>query len=137
MFDIDNFKTFNDRYGHPAGDKVLAAIGCIMKQTLRDCDLPFRYGGEEFVAILPETGITSAVTAANRIAESIRENSPRFLADVDPEHVVTVSIGVASYPRDGKDEVSLLHIVDDMLYRAKRLGKDRVCFQKKTVQHVE
>ena len=130
MFDIDNFKQFNDKYGHPAGDKVLAAIGCLMKQTLRDCDFAFRYGGEEFVAILPETGITPAVTAANRIAEAIRENSHRFLADIAPGHEVTVSIGVAAYPRDGEDEVSLLHVVDDMLYRAKGLGKDRVCFQK-------
>lgn len=130
MFDIDNFKQFNDQHGHPAGDKVLAAIGCIMQQTLRDCDLSFRYGGEEFVAILPETGITSAVTAANRIAESIRDNSHRFLAEIAPDHTVTISVGVASYPRDGKDETALLHVVDDMLYKAKGLGKDRVCFQK-------
>lgn len=134
MFDIDNFKQFNDRYGHPAGDKVLAAIGCIMKQTLRDCDFAFRYGGEEFVAILPETGITSAVTAANRIAEAIRENSPRFLSKIAPEHTITVSTGVAAYPRDGENEVSLLHVVDDMLYKAKSLGKDRVCFQKKSIK---
>lgn len=131
MFDIDNFKLFNDKYGHPAGDKVLAAIGCIMRQTLRDCDFSFRYGGEEFVAILPETGITSGVIAANRIAESIRENSKRFLADIAPEHIVTVSVGVAAFPRDGKDDVDLLHVVDDMLYKAKSMGKDRVCFQKK------
>ncbi len=131
MFDIDNFKQFNDKYGHPAGDKVLASIGCIMRQTLRDCDFAFRYGGEEFVAILPETGITPGVIAANRIAESIRDNSKRFLAEIDPEHTVTVSMGVATFPRDGKDDVALLHVVDDMLYKAKALGKDRVCFQKK------
>lgn len=130
MFDIDNFKLFNDRYGHPAGDKVLAAIGRIVKQTLRDCDLAFRYGGEEFVALLPETGITAAKTAANRIATAIRENSPRFLAEIAPDHVVTVSTGVAAYPRDGKDETSLLHVVDELLYKAKALGKDRICFQK-------
>ena len=132
MFDIDNFKLFNDQYGHPSGDKVLAAIGCIMRQTLRDCDFAFRYGGEEFVAILPETGITAGVTVANRMAESIRENSKRFLSDIAPEHIVTVSIGVASFPRDGKDDVDLLRVVDDMLYKAKAQGKDRVCFQKKT-----
>jgi diguanylate cyclase (GGDEF)-like protein len=131
MFDIDNFKLFNDQYGHPAGDKVISAIGCLMKQTLRDCDYAFRYGGEEFVAILPETGITSAVTVATRIAEAIRENSHLFLADIAPEHKVTVSMGVTAYPRDGEDEVTLLHVVDDMLYKAKALGKDRVCFQKK------
>ncbi len=131
MYDIDNFKQFNDKYGHPAGDKVLAAIGCIMRQTLRDCDFSFRYGGEEFVAILPETGITPGVIAANRIAESIRDNSKRFLAEIDPEHTVTVSMGVATFPRDGKDDVALLHVVDDMLYKAKALGKDWVCFQKK------
>ena len=66
-----------------------------------------------------------------KIAESIRENSKRFLADIDPEHIVTVSVGVASFPRDGKDDVALLHVVDDMLYKAKAQGKDRVCFHKK------
>ncbi len=131
MLDIDNFKLFNDSYGHPAGDKVLAALGCLLKKTLRDCDFAFRYGGEEFMAILPETGITSAVVVANRIAAAIRENSHRFLADIAPDHKVTVSIGVAVYPRDGVDEVSLLHVVDDMLYKAKASGKDRVCFRKK------
>ena len=115
----------------PAGDKVLSAIGCIMQQTLRDCDYAFRYGGEEFVAILPETGITPGMIAAKRIAESIRENSKRFLDEIAPEHVVTISMGVATFPRDGKDEVALLHVVDDMLYKAKAQGKDRVCFQKK------
>ena len=57
----------------------------------------------------------------------------RFLADIAPDHVVTVSVGVAAYPRDGEDEVSLLHVVDDMLYKAKNLGKDRVCFQKNPI----
>ena len=131
MFDIDNFKQFNDRYGHPAGDKVLVAIGRIMGQTLRDCDFAFRYGGEEFVAILPETGITAGVTVANRMVNLIRNESRKFLKEIAPGQTITVSIGVAAFPRDGEDDVTLLSVADDMLYKAKALGKDRVCFQRK------
>jgi len=131
ILDIDDFKLFNDTYGHPEGDKVLAAIGCTLRNTLRDSDVCFRYGGEEFVALLPETGITAALQAADRIGAAVRRNSQHLLAGLHPDGV-TVSMGVAAFPRDGEDEVSLLKVADDMLYRAKHRGKNRACHQKST-----
>jgi len=129
MIDLDDFKKFNDSQGHPEGDRVLAALGSTLRSTLRDSDISFRYGGEEFVALLPETGITAGLLAAQRIGEAVRENSRRLLADTYPQGV-TVSVGVAAFPRDGEDEVSLLKVADDMLYRSKHQGKDRATARK-------
>lgn len=129
MFDIDDFKKFNDTYGHPNGDKVLMAISEILDRTLRESDVSFRYGGEEFIVMLPETGITPALNVAKRIADLIRTETPRYLRGICA-HGVTISAGVATYPRDGNDESDLIKVVDDMLYRAKELGKDRVCHLK-------
>ncbi len=129
MIDIDNFKRFNDTHGHPQGDRVLASLGTTLRSALRDSDLCFRYGGEEFVALLPETGITAGLHAAGRISDAVRINSRRLLADIHPQGM-TVSMGVASFPRDGEDDAALLKVADDMLYRAKNLGKDRTCARK-------
>jgi len=130
MLDIDNFKYFNDTYGHPNGDRVLGVISKILKSTFRECDVPFRYGGEEFIVMLPETGITPSLRAANRIVEAVRIESARQLADIC-DHGITISVGVSTYPRDGENESDLLKVVDDMLYKAKAAGKDRVCHIKK------
>lgn len=130
MLDIDDFKNFNDSYGHPNGDRVLGVISDILKNTFRECDISFRYGGEEFIVMLPETGITSALHAANRIAEAVRSESARQLIDIC-DHGVTVSVGVAAFPRDAENEAELLKVVDNMLYKAKDSGKDRVCHIKK------
>jgi len=129
MLDIDDFKKFNDAHGHPEGDKVLSAIACTLRSTLRDSDICFRYGGEEFVALLPETGITAAIQAATRIGDAVLHNTRRLLADFHPQGV-TMSMGVAAYPRDGEDEDTLLKVADDMLYRSKHQGKNRVCSRK-------
>ncbi len=130
MFDIDDFKQFNDAYGHPVGDKVLVVISDVLKKVLRDSDMSFRYGGEEFIVILPETGISHTVQAANRIAEAIREESQILLGSYTTEGV-TISTGAAAFPRDGQTEKDLLKVVDGMLYKAKDAGKDRVCHLKK------
>ncbi len=130
MFDIDDFKKFNDTYGHPAGDRVLVAIGNILKRVLRESDISFRYGGEEFVVMLPETGITQTLKAADRIAEAIRQETARKMGRLGAEGI-TISIGVAAFPRDGRSEKGLLKVVDDMLYTAKEAGKDRVCHVRK------
>jgi len=127
MFDIDDFKDFNDRYGHMVGDKVLIAVAEILQETLRDCDPSFRYGGEEFIALLPQTDIQDALVAAERCRELIATETGRYL-DQQPTLKVTVSIGVASYPRDAMDADGLLKVVDDMVYMAKRNGKNRVCY---------
>jgi diguanylate cyclase (GGDEF)-like protein len=124
MLDIDDFKKFNDRYGHPAGDHVLVTVANLLRKSLRDCDLAYRYGGEEFIIILPETAFDEALKAAERVRDVIDRHSGRGLPAGTPG--VTVSMGVACYPRDGQDGDSLLQIVDDLLYRAKGEGKNRV-----------
>jgi diguanylate cyclase (GGDEF)-like protein len=124
MLDIDDFKKFNDTYGHPAGDNVLTTVACILRKSLRECDLAFRYGGEEFILLLPETCMEEALVAAERVRSAIERDSARSLAKV--ARGVTVSVGVASYPRDGSDADGLLRVVDDLLYRAKGLGKNQV-----------
>jgi len=80
--------------------------------------------------MLPENGITPSLLAANRIADAVRTESARLLSDIC-DHGITVSVGVAAFPRDGEDESDLLKVVDDMLYKAKETGKDRVCHIKK------
>lgn len=125
MLDIDDFKKFNDSYGHPNGDKVLILVATVLRDCLRGYDLTFRYGGEEFIAILPECGCEQAQLAAERIRAGIEEESRRFLTGIC-DHGVTVSVGVATYPRDGEDEDALLLVVDQLMYQAKKGGKNRV-----------
>jgi len=125
MLDVDDFKAFNDTHGHPEGDRVLVAVSEILRETLRDCDICFRYGGEEFVAILPETEIGEALPAAERVRQRIAEDSLRH-SKGENAHPVSVSIGVASFPRDGSTHDELLKVVDDLMYVAKKSGKNRV-----------
>lgn len=125
MLDVDDFKKFNDTYGHPHGDKVLAAMGEILVEALRNSDLAFRYGGEEFIALLPETDFPNALQVAERLRELVERNSAVFLRGIAP-HGVTVSVGVAVFPRDGETRGELFKNVDDLLYRAKEFGKNRV-----------
>lgn len=125
MFDIDDFKKFNDTYGHPIGDQVLVTVAEILRETLREYDLAFRYGGEEFIVILPETDMDEALAAAERARRTIEAESARCLLGV-AAHGVTVSVGVASYPRDAQDVDGLLKTVDELLYKAKALGKNKI-----------
>jgi diguanylate cyclase (GGDEF)-like protein len=126
MCDVDSFKVFNDRFGHPNGDIVLQEIAGLLRQLLRGCDTICRYGGEEFVALLPETALAAAVHVAERIRGSVAERSPDFLGHVTGGQGVTVSVGVASFPEDGSSEELLLKAVDQLMYQAKRNGKNRV-----------
>jgi diguanylate cyclase (GGDEF)-like protein len=123
IIDIDNFKAINDRYGHLTGDKVLALIGSAIPRSLRAVDKAGRYGGEEFVIVMPETGIDGALIAARNLIEQIRQL--RLRTD-DLCIQVTVSIGVATVSLDDKDLDCILHRADTALYTAKRQGKDRV-----------
>ena len=125
MLDIDDFKQFNDLYGHPVGDKILIVVAGILADTVRDCDNTYRYGGEEFIAILPEAELAEALTAAERIRERIARETISLL-DSHVQHTITVSVGVAVYPRDNQSFDGLLKIVDDLLYAAKRQGKNKV-----------
>ncbi|MEQ9366559.1 MAG: GGDEF domain-containing protein [Leptospirales bacterium] len=119
IFDIDNFKTYNDAFGHPAGDEVMRTIGALMSATFREEDQACRYGGEEFVVILPETKAADALRVAERFMLAVRET--RF-----PHRAITVSGGVADYPASGGDPGGVFLAADQALYQAKHAGKDRL-----------
>lgn len=129
ILDIDNFKTFNDRFGHAVGDKVLIAIGEIVSRSLRKVDYAFRYGGEEFVILLPETSLENAVLTADRLRENIAEEAVNSIPETS-EIRITVSAGVACYPENGTSREDLFALMDSYLYKAKSMGKNRVCHSK-------
>jgi len=120
MIDIDDFKLYNDSFGHLEGDKALINISAIIKNTCRREDLVCRYGGEEFAVILPEISKQATRVIAERIRKSIQEQSHLFKREI------TVSIGISSFPKDCSDKNSLIAKADTCLYRAKEKGKNRV-----------
>ncbi len=119
LIDVDDFKAVNDTYGHREGDRILAAMGDTLVRAARDSDICCRYGGEEFVVILPMTDTQKAVTLADRLRIELQEHLP------DGE-TVTVSVGVASCGKDTASYRDLVEKADTALYRAKRSGKNRV-----------
>ncbi|HEY0357036.1 MAG TPA: diguanylate cyclase [Mycobacteriales bacterium] len=126
--DLDRFKQVNDTHGHPAGDAVLSEVARRLRQEVREVDLLFRQGGEEFVLLLPETGLEGAENAAERICRALRDVPVRLSAD-DPGvgdlvASITASIGVAVYPEHGSTGPAVLEAADDALYRAKAAGRD-------------
>jgi diguanylate cyclase (GGDEF)-like protein len=123
MMDLDELKTVNDRHGHFHGDRVLRGVGEVIRQGVRRIDTPARYGGDEFVVVLPETDPTGAFVLAEKIrqgVESLDVAIPR--ADVRP----SLSIGVVAYPGDGRTADELIIAADAAMYRSKRSGKNRV-----------
>ncbi|MEI8172500.1 MAG: GGDEF domain-containing protein, partial [Deltaproteobacteria bacterium] len=125
LLDFDDFKQFNDAYGHIEGDRVLSRFGQVVKRCLRQTDSAYRYGGEEFTILLPmTTSEDSAVTAERIRAEFKKENfSPVAGKDVP----MTVSIGLAQYQPQEDMKAFFVHRVDQLMYQAKKNGKDRVC----------
>ncbi len=119
MMDIDDFKKINDKYGHRTGDEVLVSFSQLVKSELRATDYLNRWGGEEFMALLPETTLEEALFITERIRKKVCENS--FGLD-EP---VTVSIGITRYGSNDTIE-SMIERVDNALYDAKRLGKNRI-----------
>jgi GGDEF domain-containing protein len=150
MLDLDDFKTFNDEFGHQAGDRVLAEVGRIMREQLRkDVDVPCRYGGEEFAVILPHTPAPGAATVGRRLTEFVTaivgsggkvdpawltgervrrtiEGAPFPGLEPDQTTHITVSVGVATYPEQAGDADTLVGNADKALYVAKHRGKNRV-----------
>jgi len=123
LFDLDRFKMLNDNYGHNIGDKILLGIGEVATQTLRTSDWLSRWGGEEFLAILPDTDEIGAL----RIAERLREEIEKFSIQLNTQKIKTsASLGVASYPRDGDTPEFLIKAADAALYEAKKSGRNRV-----------
>jgi diguanylate cyclase (GGDEF)-like protein len=124
LLDIDRFKHFNDTYGHEAGDTVLASLGALLRSASRAGDVACRYGGEEFLLILPAASLADAQRRAEEIRESIR--SLRVTLGSRPLEPVRCSMGVAAFPEHGEAGGTLLRAADAALYRAKREGRDQV-----------
>jgi diguanylate cyclase len=125
MIDIDDFKKFNDSFGHQVGDHVLRLVGKVLAESVRDCDLAARYGGEELMAILPGAPLEACADAAERIRRRISE--ARLTRRTTGEEIssVTVSIGVAQF-RMGESADGMIERCDRALYQAKRAGRNRV-----------
>ncbi len=120
MVDVDNFKTFNDQYGHIAGDRVLVAVADVLREYLRPTDLIARFGGDEFAALLPDLKLKQARQTAERIRQQVAGLAPSSLATA-----ITVSIGIAD--RTEKDDVAtLVQRADAAMYDAKEAGRNRV-----------
>ena len=119
FIDIDHFKAINDGYGHALGDRILAEMGRVLRRWARSSDLIGRYGGEEFVALLPMTDATAAERAADRLRTAVGEHS------FARRKRLTVSLGIASYPADGQSPEDLLKRADAALYQAKKQGRNR------------
>ena len=122
LTDIDFFKKVNDNYGHPVGDIVLKGVSKIIKETLRDIDIPARYGGEEFAIVLPGTDGPGAKIIAERLRNAVREKS--FTAD-DKNFNVSISMGIAVSPADAKRKEDLIEKADQALYHAKHNGRNQ------------
>jgi diguanylate cyclase (GGDEF)-like protein len=123
LLDLDDFKSLNDTLGHLMGDSVLQAAADVLRRNLRRQDRAGRFGGEEFLVVMPETGLRGALSSAERIRNDLEQSVARKLR---LERSVTVSIGVATYPGDGQESRDLLDRADAALYRAKAKGKNRV-----------
>ena len=129
MMDIDNFKNFNDTYGHQLGDKVLKSVARAVKEVLRAEDIAARYGGEEFVMILPETNAQQAMIAAEKVRAIVEGMEITY---GEERLHVTISLGVSTYPDHAEGKEELIHAADEALYTSKRTGKNRVSlFEKK------
>ena len=124
LVDIDHFKFCNDRHGHLVGDAVLSQLADILKKNLREIDIISRYGGEEFAIAMPDTKKDAATVAAERIRETVEG----FIFEAyDDSTRITVSIGISSYPSDGKEIKELIESADGALYKAKHTGRNKTC----------
>lgn len=119
MIDVDRFKQYNDTYGHLAGDTVLSGMGRVIKDAVREPDIPARFGGEEFIVLLPDCDLQGAIDAAERIRTRLAE-------EVFEGRKITVSIGAAEFPTHGESPKAVIGSADAALYEAKDSGRDRV-----------
>jgi diguanylate cyclase (GGDEF)-like protein len=127
IVDIDRFKLVNDKFGHLAGDKVLRAVGHCLTSELREYDTVGRFGGEEFVAVLPEADDMDSLIAAERLRSRVNSlDLQALLGEAGEPHEMSVSVGVAVFPTHGTELAELLREADAALYRAKGAGRNRV-----------
>lgn len=127
MIDLDNFKQFNDRYGHPEGDKVLRKISQLLDEHTRSTDTVARYGGEEFAVILPGLQKKEAKFIAEKLRKMVEESNTGKKGKRNHFDKITISVGVASCPEDSIHPQILIELADQALYRAKRSGRNQVC----------
>jgi diguanylate cyclase (GGDEF)-like protein len=124
MIDVDHFKRFNDTHGHEAGDIVLREMGVFLRSQVRGEDIPCRYGGEEFVLILPDAPLEVTKLRAEKLRAGIQQLNLVFKDQ--PLGSISVSLGVAVYPEHGSTADAVIRAADAALYRAKRAGRNRV-----------
>ncbi len=124
FIDLDHFKNVNDTYGHLVGSKLLSEIGAAIKEKCRLIDLAFRYGGDEFVLLLPQTSKDNAISVAGRLHRLIRDTV--WLKDDGLNIHITASVGVASYPADSRAKAELMHLADEAMYLVKNTSRDNV-----------
>jgi len=136
FFDADRFKQINDTYGHAAGDSTLQEIGIRTRRNLRGGDTLGRFGGEEFVVLLPETDCQQAMLIAERIRSEVAA-SPISSPGLEEGISITLSIGISSYPDDGTSERELLSQADEAMYLAKRLGRNQVQVAQESQQSLQ
>jgi diguanylate cyclase (GGDEF)-like protein len=127
VIDADRFKFLNDTYGHPMGDLVLRKLGEIFRESFRQSDTAGRYGGEEFVVILPETELETAQQKLESVRELVAQTSFELPKRGQKVRVqVTISAGLASFPQDGETTSELFALADDRMFQAKNQGRNRV-----------
>jgi diguanylate cyclase (GGDEF)-like protein len=124
FLDLDRLKRINDAHGHLVGSRMLSELGRLIGKHIRECDRAARYGGDEFVIILPQTGKQQALNLAVKLLELMR--STKFLSDDSQEIRITASFGVATYPQDGGNKTELLRAADIAMYNAKEAGRNCV-----------
>ena len=125
FLDLDFFKAYNDKHGHLAGDKVLARIGQLIEKSIRNIDIAFRYGGDEFAVLLPQSGVDEAFVVAERVRTNIASEMRK------KKFRITTSIGLASWPSDGVMPDELINAADKALYYTKQTGGNRTCLASK------
>jgi diguanylate cyclase (GGDEF)-like protein len=126
MFDLDHFKAVNDTYGHQAGDRVLQQFADLLRQNARDIDRLGRYGGEEFLALLPATDLDGGMVFVERVRAAVEKHA--FNIATDHPIRMTVSAGIALYPHERVTNTEMLvHLADEAMYAAKARGRNRVC----------
>ncbi len=123
--DVDQFKHYNDTHGHPQGDELLKTLADLLIRRLRQSDTAARYGGEEFVLILPETTKQNAILAANNLRQLVADH-PFPGRECQPDGKITISIGLANFPKDGDQPRILIDKADQALYQAKKTGRNAV-----------
>jgi len=118
FLDIDHFKKVNDTHGHLSGSRALKEVAQLLRKSIREVDIPFRYGGDEFTALLVETGQKGAAVVAERIRRTIEQHV--FLRELEQDFHLTASIGYATYPTDADTKRQILQLADNAMYLGKK-----------------